>query len=304
MRNTFAETMLEVGLIDPKLVVLVGDISHFALQPFAQACPGRFYNVGICEPTIVSMSAGLSHVGFHPVAHTIAPFLIERSFEQIKLDFCYQERGGNLISVGSAFDYSGLGVSHYCHDDIALIKALPRTQIVYPAMPNEFKILFEQTYKNDYLTYFRLPDHKHNYEIPNHKIKFGEAVVVQEGTDITIVVIGPQLGTVMESIQELKQNQISAEVLYYPTIKPFDSATLVESVSKTKNYIVIEEHSEYGGIGDDVIRAVKALDNIHSDAINIPNEFSHNYGNYKDQCEYYGFTSPNIKRKIKILLEK
>ena len=91
MRSTFADTVLEVGRIDPKLVVLVGDISHFALQPFAEICPDRFYNVGICEPTIVSMAAGLSHTGYHPVVHTIAPFMIERSFEQIKLDFCYQK---------------------------------------------------------------------------------------------------------------------------------------------------------------------------------------------------------------------
>jgi transketolase len=68
--------MLEVGLADPRLVVLVGDISHFALQPFAKACPGRFYNVGILEPTIVNMAAGLAITGLLPVVHTIAPFLI------------------------------------------------------------------------------------------------------------------------------------------------------------------------------------------------------------------------------------
>ena len=124
LRETFARTMLEVGQEDDKLVVLVGDIGHFALQPFARACPGRYYNVGILEPTIVSMSAGLAHAGLYPVAHTIAPFLIERSFEQIKLDFCYQGFGGTLITVGSAFDYSTLGCSHHCYDDFALIGSL------------------------------------------------------------------------------------------------------------------------------------------------------------------------------------
>ena len=109
MRNTFADTMLEVGRFDPKLVVLVGDISHFALQPFAESCPGRFYNVGICEPTIVSMAAGLSHTGYHPVVHTIAPFLIERSFEQIKLDVDQQK--ANVKLVGFA-DYPTLGPTH------------------------------------------------------------------------------------------------------------------------------------------------------------------------------------------------
>ena len=76
VRQAFADTMLKVGQEDQKLVVLVGDISHNILQPFAKACPGRFYNVGICEPTIVSMAAGLSMSGLRPVVHTIAPFLV------------------------------------------------------------------------------------------------------------------------------------------------------------------------------------------------------------------------------------
>jgi len=99
IRQQFADTMLDVGKEDPNLAVLVGDISHFILQPFAQACPGRYYNVGICEQTILSMAAGMSKIGFHPVVHTIAPFLIERGFEQIKLDFCYQKIPGNIITV-------------------------------------------------------------------------------------------------------------------------------------------------------------------------------------------------------------
>ena len=154
MRQQFADTMLEVGQADPKLSVLIGDISHFILQPFAKACPGRFYNVGICEPTIISMAAGLSKTGLHPVVHTIAPFIIERSFEQIKLDFCYQGLSGNIVTVGSAFDYANLGCTHHCYDDFALIKSLPRTQIIYPASCAEFDLLFRQTYRNDHLTYF------------------------------------------------------------------------------------------------------------------------------------------------------
>src|SRR3989344_6110182 len=96
LRDTFAEVLHRVGKEESNLVVLVGDISDFRLQPFAKDCPGRYYNVGICEPTIVNMAAGLSKVGFYPVVHTIAPFIVERSFEQLKLDFCYQNLGGNF----------------------------------------------------------------------------------------------------------------------------------------------------------------------------------------------------------------
>lgn len=301
MRDAFVDTMLEVGLMDPALCVLVGDISHFALQDFAKACPGRFYNVGICEPTIISMAAGLSHSGLCPVVHTIAPFIVERGFEQIKLDFCYQELGGNLISVGSAFDYSGLGCSHYCYDDIALIKSLPGTQIIYPAMPDEFKLLFKETYGNNRLTYFRLPANKHGIDIPHEEMKLGKAILVKPGGDITLIAAGPQLKTAMDSVPSLETAGIDVEVIYPLTVKPFDYETIRSSIEKTKRYIVLEEHTRFGGVGDEVMRAIKELDRVESYHIGIEDRFIHGYGHYSDHCRKIGLTVDNLVKKAKKL---
>jgi len=298
MRKTFADTMLEVGQIDPKLVVLVGDISHFALQPFAKSCPGRFYNIGICEPTIISMASGLAHAGMYPVAHTIAPFMVERGFEQIKMDFCYQELGGTLITVGSAFDYSGLGCSHFCYDDIALMKALPETEVIYPATPKEFNILFKETYANDKLTYFRLPANKHNVDIPDSEIQLGKGIVIKSGSDISIVAAGPQLKTVMDSLPLLNKVGIDAEVIYPHTIKPFDYDLVAKSIRKTGKYLVLEEHAQFGGIGDEVMRAVRDI-RSRSAFINIPDRFIHEYGQYREHCEALGMMPENVVRIIK-----
>jgi transketolase len=89
-------------------VVVVGDISHGILSKFRNENPDRYFNIGISEPGMVNVAAGLSASGLIPVIHTIAPFLIERSYEQIKLDFGYQNLPGNFVSVGSSFDYSKL----------------------------------------------------------------------------------------------------------------------------------------------------------------------------------------------------
>lgn len=298
MRKAFFDTMLEIGLKDDRLVVLIGDISHFGLQPFAKACPNRFYNIGILEPTIVSMSAGLALSGLYPVAHTIAPFLIERSFEQIKLDFCYQNLGGNLISVGSAFDYSGLGCSHHCYDDFALLKSLPNTEIIYPASNKEFNILFKATYRDSKLTYFRLTGEKHEIDIPDDKIVFGQGILIKEGSDVTIVATGPHLKTVMHSLSTLKDNKIDAEVLYYPTVKPFDEKCLIKSLKKTSKVLVIEEHSMFGGLCDDVLRTSAILPNVKYSFINIPNEFQRKYGKYEEHLYSLGFSISNIVEKI------
>jgi len=299
VRQQFSETMLAVGQEDPNLIVLVSDISHFRLQPFAKACPGRYYNIGICEPTIMSMSAGLSRMGYHPVVHTIAPFLIERSFEQIKLDFCYQKLGGNLVSVGSAFDYSNLGCTHHCYGDFALIKTLPGAQITYPASGVEFDTLFRQVYNNEYLTLFRIPEHPHEVEFKAQDIRFGKGIRVVEGKNLTIVATGPQLGNAMAARDGLKTSGWDAEVIYIHTIRPLDTELIRASIRKTKAAIVIEEHMQSGGLGDEVLRATRDIPEVQYSSLSIPDKFITEYGSYQDHCERLGLTKEGIVSRVK-----
>ncbi len=298
MRQKFADLMQEIGLRDSKLVVLVGDISHFALQPFAKACPGQFYNIGICEPTIISMGAGLSKVGLYPVLHTISPFLVERSFEQIKLDFGYQGLGGNIITVGSAFDYGALGCSHHCYDDFALLKPIPSTEITYPSSPVELEQLFLQTYRNGQISYFRLPEDQHDTDFTASDIKLGKGIRVFEGSDITLATTGPQLKRAVHARELLSHRGVSAEILYFHTIKPFDADLARDSVAKTHRVLSIEEHSMYGGLGDEIMRACKEISGVKYGFQSLGNKFVHDYGTYEQLCEKLGFTGEHICRRV------
>lgn len=303
MRQEFADTMVEVGQKDPNLVVLIGDISHFILQPFAKAYPERFYNIGICEQTIVNMAAGLSKVGFYPVVHTISPFVVERAFEQIKLDFGYQKLGVNLITVGSAFDYCALGCTHHCYDDLSLLKNVDNMQIIYPASCKEFNLLFKQTYNNGFPTYFRIPESQHEVEFKENEIIFGKGILVKEGKDVTIIAIGPQLKSAVDSVELLKKEGINPEIIYLHTIKPFDKEIVNKSLSNTKKCLVIEEHSEYGGVFDDVLRCSKDLDVKYS-SINLGSKFIHSYGTYEQHCKRLGLSADGVFSNVKKLLQK
>lgn len=302
MRQQFADTMLEVGKEDPGLVVLIGDISHFILQPFAQACPGRFYNIGICEPTIVSMGAGLAKAGLYPVMHTIAPFLIERSFEQIKLDFCYQGLGGNLITVGSAFDYANLGCTHHCYDDWALIKSLPGTQIVYPASPIEFDVLFRQTYRNGVVTLFRLPEHQHGCDFTATELQFGKGIKVTEGRNLTIIATGAHLRDALDAKDELVRMGWEPEIIYVHTIRPVDSDLIRASAHKTRHVIVMEEHIRNGGLGDDVLKAVHDMGDVQFSWIGIPDSFIHEYRSYQEHCDALGLSRGGLVRHVQTFM--
>ena len=248
LRNVFAETMLNLGKKNKKLVVIVGDISHGILKPFAKKFPKRYYNIGICESATVNMAAGLSKVGLNPVVHTIAPFLIERAYEQIKLDFGYQKLDVNLVSVGGSFDYSKLGCSHHCYNDVSILSHFKRCSIVIPGSENEFLILFKQIYKKKNIKYFRLPEFSHNYKFNNKDIKFGKSIKIKSGRDVTIAVTGTQLKNVIEAEKLLKKKNISVEILYFHTLKPFDSETVKKSLKKTKRLISIEELSAHDGL--------------------------------------------------------
>ena len=211
IREEFANTMLKVGSRDSKLVVMVGDISHSNLKPFAKKFPKRYYNIGICEPSMVNMAAGLKIAGLIPVVHTIAPFITERSFEQIKLDFGYQKLDFNLISVGGSFDYSRLGCSHHCYTDVSLLSHLKRSNIVIPGSGKEFNIIFRKIYKKKFINYFRLPARSHGINFKEKDIIFGKGIKILEGKDITICTIAPQLPEVIKAANALRKINISLD---------------------------------------------------------------------------------------------
>ena len=296
-RNNFVSTLEELGEIDERLVVLVGDISHFRLQQYAQICPGRYYNVGICENTIVSLASGLSMLGFIPVVHTISPFLLERSYEQIKLDFAYQALGGNILTVGGAFDYADLGCTHHSYGDFALMKTIPETNILYPASDVEFDALFKQTYDNGMLNIYRLPSHNHRHSFKQEDIKFSKIIPVLNGEDITILVAGSQLQTVLDAVPKMTAKNIAPDILYVHTIRPLDIRTITHSIQKTKRCLVIEEHGLYGGLFDDVLRSCRQIDGVRYDSINIGDQFIRSYGTYQEICSLLGFTPDKIVQK-------
>ena len=297
MRNQFARTLEDVGESDEKLVVLLGDISVFLLRNFQKRFPDRFYNIGICEQTIISMAAGLSAIGFHPVIHTITPFTVERCYEQIKIDLCYQKVGANIVSVGSAFDYAALGCTHHCYEDFAILRPMPNMQIVYPSSEVEFDALFKQTYNNGYPTYFRLPATKHGVQFSSNQIEFGKGIRIKEGNTLTIIVTGPQLKNAIVASQTL-----DTEIIYIHTIKPLDTELIRQSARKTGKVLTIEEHNVIGGLGDEVSRAIEDIGSITQVRMGIEDKFLTEYGSYEQHCSSLGLDVKGIKSKIEGLI--
>lgn len=293
MRKQFVSTVEYLMACDERLVLLLGDISVFSFRNAFRLYPERTYNIGICEQAMTSMAAGLAKEGFIPVLHSIAPFVAERCFEQLKIDFCYQNLPGNIVSVGSSYDYAALGATHHCPGDVAALRALPGMEIVIPGTPAEFDRLFRATYRNSHPTYFRLSERNNHHD---YDVEFGRADVIQSGSLATAIAVGPTLTRVLEAIQEL-----DVTVLYYTTVVPFDGYTLQKNCPSEK-IVVIEPFYE-GTLSHDITSAMKER-SIRLLSIGVPREFLMNYGHAADHDLVCGFTPEQIKTRLEQFLHE
>lgn len=299
LREEWAHTMVDLARSDERVLTLVGDISHGILKPYAKLFPNRYLNVGICEPTIVGLAAGASHLGFIPFVHTIAPFLIERAYEQIKLDFGYQDLSVNLVSVGGSFDYSQLGCSHHTYADVSMIANIEKSNVFVPGSTTELRQLMTASYQRRGINYFRLTENPHGREFEDLPIRPGAGLILAKGFDITIVALGPALRTAMEVAEEMA-NEISIEVLYIHTFKPLDRSLIRQSIGKTGAFITIEELGPYGGLHHSVLESVAGLGHIASEQLAV-RKFVTGYGTHDDLKSAAGISKADLRTAVQTI---
>jgi transketolase len=136
VRRTFGKIISDLADKDEKIYLLVGDIGYRVFDEFRDKHPSRFINLGICEQSIIGVSAGMALEGVKPWVYTITPFLIERPFEQVKLDI--DQQNVNVKLVGFA-DYPALGPSHSEINDKALMKLFKNISSFFPENGDETK---------------------------------------------------------------------------------------------------------------------------------------------------------------------
>ncbi len=156
MRKIFPEIIEKLMNKDKKIFCLLGDIGIFSFRNIFKRFNNRILNMSTMEQTMLGFGAGLSKAGFIPIIHSITPFLILRALEQIKIDFVYNKLTCNIVSVGASNDYSKLGTTHHCFEDISILSNYNDINLFLPSNPNEFKYLFEKNYKNKSVNYFRI----------------------------------------------------------------------------------------------------------------------------------------------------
>ena len=156
MRERFTSVTTELLAADPRLALVLADITADAFGPARRCFPARVINLGIREQLLVSVAGGLALAGLRPIAHTFASFCVERPFEQIKLDLNHQGVGAVLVSTGGSYDYSESGRTHQAPGDVALLDTLPGWAVHVPGHPDEAERQIRAAAVGDGPVYIRL----------------------------------------------------------------------------------------------------------------------------------------------------
>ncbi|MFZ4267323.1 transketolase C-terminal domain-containing protein [Streptomyces arboris] len=223
MRDRFIAITSQLLAEEPRLAVVLADISADGFAPARRAHPDRVINVGIREQLLVGAGAGMALTGMRPIVHTFASFLVERPFEQVKLDFGHQGVGGILVSAGGSYDWPAGGFTHMAPGDVALLDTLDGWTVHVPGHPDEAEALLRGAVDGDDRVYVRLSLQANREARP--AVGTGDFSVVREGRGGTVVAVGPMLDNVLAATEGL-----DVSVLYATTVRPFDSAGLRRAV--------------------------------------------------------------------------
>jgi transketolase len=303
MRDTFARTLYQVARKDPKVFIIVADISPAgSMAQFREEFPERFVNVGVAEQSMIGIAAGLARRGCTPFAYTIATFTIYRPFEQVRDDLCYQNLPVTVVGIGGGITYSTLGGTHHSQEDVAVMGAIPNMTILAPCDPRETEAATWACAQRQGPTYLRLgkagePDLTSQAPEP---FAFGKVRLLKEGKDTCILSYGPIMKMAFEVANTLeKEHRRSVAVVSAHTLKPLDTEGIARILARYAQVIVIEEHSERGGLAAMVKQIAwdrRAPCALHT--FSLKDEFIHEFGSHADLLKAHGLSADQILTRV------
>ncbi|MFI0542842.1 transketolase family protein [Streptomyces sp. RP5T] len=234
MRERFTTVVSRLLDEDPRVAVVLAEIGKDGFTGAARRHPDRVVNVGIREQLLVGAGAGLALTGLRPVLHTFASFLVERPFEQVKLDLGHQDAGAVLVSAAASFDWPAGGYTHMAPGDVALLDTLDGWTVHVPGHPDEAETLLRHAVAaGDDKVYVRLSLQANREALPVDSERFR---TVREGRSGVVVAVGPTLDNVLAATQGL-----DVTVLYATTVRPFDAAALRRATGAAGTDVVLVE---------------------------------------------------------------
>ena len=303
--EVFAETLLHLAKKDKDIIVVTSDSRGSGkLTSFGKELPDQIIEVGIAEQNLVGICAGLSAVGKKVFGVSPSSFLTARSLEQIKNDIAYSDHPVTLIGISAGVSYGQLGATHHSIHDIAVLRAINNINIVVPADNFETKEVIKSAVNFKHPLFIRFGKRPmvklHEGE---HNFKIGNGIKIKSGSDLAIIATGETVQRALKASELLEKLNINCTLISMHTIKPFDEEIFLNSISKVKAVITIEEHSVSGGLGEKCA-SVLMQKNIYLPfkILGFPDEYMVN-GSQKDVLDHYNMSAEKILDIAKKLIK-
>ena len=295
-RHGYGDALVELGEVHSDVVALDADLAvSTQSMKFGKAHPERFFNVGAAEANMMSMACGLAATGKVPYCSTFAVFASGRAYDQVRVGIAHNELKVRIGASHGGVSLGEDGATHQMIEDIALMRAMPRMQVVVPADYNQAYRATMESYEKDEPMYLRFgrPSTPIVYEdIPE---TLGSGVdVLREGKDISIIATGHMVWRALEAADSLeREDGVEAEVLNVSIIKPIDTETIVDSLAKTGVAVTAEEHRIVGGLADAVRHVAAEQHPVPVFAVGMADEFGIS-GTGEACMEHFGLTPRGI----------
>ena len=274
------------------------------MEEFRDQHPDRFFQVGIAEANMIGISAGLTVGGYIPFTGTFANFSTGRVYDQIRQSVAYSGKNVKICASHAGITLGEDGATHQILEDLGLMKMLPGMTVINTCDFNQTKAATIAIAELDGPVYLRFGRPKvPNFTPDNQKFEIGKAVLLTEGTDVTIVATGHLVWEALEAAKTLKEQGISAEVLNIHTIKPLDDDAILSSVAKTGCLVSAEEHNFLGGLGESVARVLALHHPVPQEFVATNDTFGES-GTPEQLMEKYGLNAASIEAKAKQVVNR
>ena len=253
-RSGFGAGLAELADKNPNVVALCADlIGSLKMEKFIEKAPERFVQTGIAEANMMGIAAGLATAGKIPFAGTFANFATSRVLDQVRQSIAYSNKNVKIAASHAGLTLGEDGATHQVLEDIGQMKMLPGMVVINPCDYNQTKQATLAAAEYEGPVYLRFGRPVVPVFIPEDMpFEIGKGILLQEGTDVTIVATGHLVWESLLAADELEKQGISCEIINIHTIKPLDEEIILKSVEKTGKIVTAEEHNYLGGLGESV----------------------------------------------------
>ncbi len=294
-RSGFGAGLHEAGRQDSNIVALAADlVGSVKMDAFAKEFPERFTQCGIAEANMIGVAAGMALSGKVAFAGSFAEFVTGRVYDQVRQEVAYGNANVKVCASHAGITLGEDGATHQTMEDIALMRALPNMVVINPCDYNQTKAATIAAAKYVGPVYLRFGrPARPNFTDPEQEFVIGKAVMMNEGSDVSIFATGHLVWEALEAGKLLEAEGISAEIIDIATIKPLDVEAVVASAQKTGAVVCAEEHSMYGGLGELICATLAQHSPTPVELINGGDKFGQS-GTPAQLLEAYGLDAAHI----------